>query len=567
MAKGIEKALRKKDILIVEAGTGVGKSLAYLIPSILHSIKEEKKVVISTDTIALQNQLITKDIPLAEKILNRKIKSHVAFGASNYLCKRKFSNVVNSGNFPPEMGAHLKEFYEWERNTISGVKREYKGFATGEFWNQITRDPENCLGKRCPNYEKSFYFLEKKKWEEANILIVNHYLLAAHISGEFKVLPDFTDLIIDEAHNFPDVLGKSFSISASRDELISLTNFIFQSEKKPGLLSRVPKGKLHEEIKQSIKEISPYIDEYFNRLLSEIGLKFQATRVTQSLKLDGGILENSLEGINQLIKKFKNTLNPESEDILTKELILDLDFIVKKITEKVKLLELFRIQSDKEKVYWIEPSRTEKSTFYSVHIQHLNPEIYLQNDLFPKMETVVFTSATLSSSESGFEYFKNRIGNPECFEIELDSPFPFDKNAILYTPKKNSLHDPGTESEEYVKDLTILIPKLLDLTEGNAFILFTSNKMMKEVYENLKDESPYPLFAQDIHGSDKILSLFLETPNSVLFGVSTFWQGVDIKGDKLKSVIITKLPFQPPGDPCLEAKIEVLKKNGQNPFM
>jgi ATP-dependent DNA helicase DinG len=567
MAKGVEKALRNKDILLIEAGTGVGKSLAYLLPSILYSLEEGKKVVISTETIALQNQLIQKDIPMARKILGKEVKAHIALGASNYVCKRKLGNLVNSGNFPPEMTSHLKPFYEWEKSTVSGIRSEFKGFATKDFWAQVTREPETCLGKRCHNFEESFYFLEKKKWEEANILIVNHHLLASHIAGDFKVLPDFTDLILDEAHSFPEILGKAFAANSSRDEIIYHLQFIYQNERKQGLLAKIKSPTIADKLKKLVKTAVDYADEYFQRVISEVGLKFQSHRVTKPLTLDDGILESTLLEIANTLKKYKATLDDKSEEIAIKELIMELDFSIKKLSEQSEILELFRTQREKDRVYWIEPSKSEKSQFYSIHIQHLKPEVFLVNDLFPKMETIIFTSATLSTADKGFEYFKQQIGNPEVQEIQLDSPFPYEKNALLYIPKPNSLRDPSSDPDNYTKDIITLIPRLLSLTQGNAFILFTSNKMLKEVYESLKEESPYPLFSQEIHGPDKALQYFLETPESVLLGVSTFWQGVDIKGDKLRSVIITKLPFQPPGEPALEARIENLKKKGQNPFM
>ena len=238
---------------------------------------------------------------------------------------------------------------------------------------------------------------------------------------------------------------------------------------------------------------------------------------------------------------------------------------VKKLNETGEVLEQFRNNKDKEMVVWVEPpEERKKEQFLKIFMQPMYPEKIIEEKLRPKLENMILTSATLSSGKKDFKFFKNKIVNIEAGELILASPFDYAKNCLIYLPK--NVRDPATEPDEYHEDISKLIPMLLALTEGNAFVLFTSFKSLQTVYDAIVDTSDYPIFSQKEMGAEKAKAEFLTTDNSVLFGVSTFWQGIDIKGDKLKSVIITKLPFQPPNEPVLEARMEEIKKKNGNPF-
>lgn len=562
----IADCLEKNKILLAEAGTGVGKSFAYLLAGLVFQEKTNEKILISTETIALQSQLIHKDIPILEKLLNKKIKREIALGASNYVCKRKLSHVIQEGSFGIEMTNHLKEFYEWEKQTETGIKLEYKGFASKEFWAKITREADNCLGSKCPNFSHSYYFLEKKKWQEADILIVNHHLLGAHLSGDKKVLPEFHYAIIDEAHNFPEIINKSFGVSTSLIELENLLNAIYLNDKKPMLVGKLSDKALAESCKKLTRQALDLGISFFNQLLGEVGLVFQPTRVTKKLKLDGGALKNHLLELKEKIDLARAELPEELEELGEKELKLELERISSKLESQIKILESFRTQNEKNFVYWVEPLEASSVKSYKLNIQPLESKNIFQEKFFSDFKSVIFTSATLCAEKNNFQYYLENFGKIKVETIFLESPFPYEENAVLYLPKQNSLRDPNQDPEGYLEDLVVIIPKLLELTEGNAFVLFTSNKLLNDVYLSLKDESIYPLISQIELGAEKAKEKFLSTEGSVLFGVSTFWQGIDIKGDKLCSVIITKLPFQPPSDPLIEALIDEYKNMNRNSF-
>ncbi|MBK9501014.1 MAG: helicase [Leptospiraceae bacterium] len=564
MSEAVEMAFQTTENLLVEAGTGVGKSLAYLLPAAVFSLENGIPVVISTETIALQNQLIAKDVPLVSKILGKKVIAEVALGANNYVCKRKLGNVISSGTFPIEMTDHLKPFYEWESETISGIKSEYGGFASNEFWSQVTRDSDNCLGRRCPNFNESFYFLEKEKWNKANILIVNHYLLAAHIAGDFKLLPDFSNLIIDEAHSFPDVLGKSFGLKASYEDISKLISFVGGTERRQGLIHKIQDTALREKCLEIVGNINKSIIVFFNKLYSEVPMSFNAQRIQKKFTLDDGVLEGLLYILADKLDIVKKSYNKESDDMTDKEMILDLEMSVKKLNETGEVLEQFRNNKDKEMVVWVEPpEERKKEQFLKIFMQPMYPEKIIEEKLRPKLENMILTSATLSSGKKDFKFFKSKIGNLEANELILASPFDYAKNCLIYLPK--NVRDPATEPDEYHDDISKLIPMLLALTEGNAFVLFTFLNLYRLSTMQLWILLIIPSSQKEM-GAEKAKAEFLATDNSVLFGVSTFWQGIDIKGEKLKSVIITKLPFQPPNEPVLEARMEEIKKKNGNPF-
>ncbi len=563
----IADCLEKNQILLAEAGTGVGKSFAYLLASLLFQEKTNEKILISTETIALQSQLIQKDIPILEKLLNKKIKREIALGASNYVCKRKLSHVIAEGSFGIEMMNHLKEFYEWEKQTETGIKLEYKGFASKEFWAKITREPDNCLGSKCPNFSHSYYFLEKRKWQEADVLIVNHHLLGTHLAGDKKVLPEFRYAIIDEAHNFPEIISKSFGISTSWIELENLLNSIFFNDKKPMLVGKIQNKKLANSCKDLTKKAIDLGISFFNQLISEIGLIFQPTRITKKLKLDEGTLEKQLLELQEKIELVKMELPEELQELEEKEFKLSLEKISSNLETQIHILKSFRIEKDPSLAYWVEPIETNSSKSYKLNIQPIESKKIFEEYFFSDLNSVIFTSATLCENKSNFQYYQESLGKTKVQTLFLESPFPYEKHAVLYLPKQNSLRDPNENPEGYLEDLVVIIPKLLELTEGNAFVLFTSNKLLKDVYLSIKEEIKYSIISQIELGAEKAKEEFLATEGSVLFGVSTFWQGIDIKGEKLRSVIITKLPFQPPNDPVLEALIDEYKKKNRNPFL
>lgn len=564
MSLAIESAFQTGTNWVIEAGTGVGKSLAYLIPSALFSLENECTVVVSTETKSLQDQLLYKDIPLVSKALGVPINAMVALGSSNYLCKRKYNRVMERGEFGPEMESSLSYFVNWEKQTESGIRAEYDGFISNSFWSSVARESDNCLGRNCPNFSSSYYFLEKEKWKKANILIVNHHLLASHMAGDFKLLPPFSQLVIDEAHVFPEIVGKAFGSEIRYEYILGLLHYLYFPEKRTGLILKI---KSNEKLIQLVEASISYANDLFRMLLSAIPLQFNqfATRHTERIKLDNGALEDTLADLASVLEGLLSKYKKDSDDIEEKELALGLEMVSGNLKKASSFLTDFRLKTNPNLVFWIEPpSQMAKDPFYYLFSQPKNTDEILANTLFPNMDSVVMTSATLSPTAGNFQYFLKEVGTSDVKTKTLSSPFSYNTHSLLFVPKQ--IADPVSDPKRNKTDLSYWITRLLKLSEGDAFVLFTSNKLLSELYEEIRNLVPYPIFAQTEMGPIAAKREFLANENSVLFGVSSFWQGVDIKGDKLRNVIVTKLPFQVPTEPVLQAKMEDMEKKGKSPF-
>lgn len=564
MSLAIESAFQTGTNWVIEAGTGVGKSLAYLIPSALFSLENECTVVVSTETKSLQDQLLYKDIPLVSKALGVPINAMVALGSSNYLCKRKYNRVMERGEFGPEMESSLSYFVNWEKQTESGIRAEYDGFISNSFWSSVARESDNCLGRNCPNFSSSYYFLEKEKWKKANILIVNHHLLASHMAGDFKLLPPFSQLVIDEAHVFPEIVGKAFGSEIRYEYILGLLHYLYFPEKRTGLILKI---KSNEKLIQLVEASISYANDLFRMLLSAIPLQFNqfATRHTERIKLDNGALEDTLADLASVLEGLLSKYKKDSDDIEEKELALGLEMVSGNLKKASSFLTDFRLKTNPNLVFWIEPpSQMAKEPFYYLFSQPKNTDEILANTLFPNMDSVVMTSATLSPTAGNFQYFLKEVGTSDVKTKTLSSPFSYNTHSLLFVPKQ--IADPVSDPKRNKTDLSYWITRLLKLSEGDAFVLFTSNKLLSELYEEIRNLVPYPIFAQTEMGPIAAKREFLANENSVLFGVSSFWQGVDIKGDKLRNVIVTKLPFQVPTEPVLQAKMEDMEKKGKSPF-
>ncbi len=565
MGEAVESALGKGVHLAIEAGTGVGKSLAYLIPAALFALENETTVVISTETKSLQDQILEKDINIVREVLKRDLVAHVALGANNYLCKRKYAKVMDRGEFGAEMESEIDDFVKWERSSESGIRSEYKGLLSNSFWNMVGRDADNCLSRNCPNFTSSYYFLEKEKWKKANILIVNHHLLASHLAGDFRILPPFQHLVIDEAHAFPEIVGRAFGSEVKYEFILNTLHYLFHPEKKVGLALKLPDNKRGNLI-ELVDRCLIYLGDFFRLLMSEIPLNFQFSfRHTERIKVDGGSLEDSLYDLSEACMKLLESYKKDSDDVDEKEMAIGLEMVGSNMKKASEFLEEFRTKTNKNLVFWIEaPNQNSKERYYHLYSQPKNTEEILSKTLFPNLESVILTSATLSPSPGNFQFFLKEIGTKEIETKTLNSPFSFSTHSLLFVPKE--IADPTTSAHKNKIDICNWIEKLVNLSRGDAFVLFTSNKMLQEVYEELSSRLDFPIFAQTKLGPIQAKRQFLETQESILFGVSSFWQGVDIKGEKLRNVIITKLPFQVPTEPVLQAKMEDMEKEGKSPF-
>jgi ATP-dependent DNA helicase DinG len=558
MAEAVLRAFEEKKHLIVEAGTGTGKTLAYLVPAIAAALSRKQRVIISTGTKNLQEQLMEKDIPFLQKVMPKKFTAAYMKGRSNYGCLYKIKKAENQ---PILEGLDELDYFEevrgWSRETESGDRAELVNLPENiSFWSRINAKSETCLGQKCPDFEPCFITRMRARADEADIVIVNHHLFFADLNvrgNQYgKVLPDYGAVIFDEAHLIEDIAADYFGFQVSSfqiDELVRDTDNL------------------------------PITDAHATRDLTKLGAKIIGladqfwVRFTQTRGSDGRfpLLPNAFAEKN---RKGEMEATPLGEayfalDSALERLETAVDVHAEELTEAESLLKRVRqtrfdldfvcSQAEKNYVYWLE----KRGRGMFLRASPIDVSALLQEKLFEKTETVVLTSATLSANGK-FDFIKNRLGlEPEKTEtLQAPSAFNYEKQAMIYIPK--AMPDP--RAAEYNQMAAAEIVKILGISQGHAFVLCTSNFSMNTLYELVSMRVNYPCLVQGSMSKAGILDRFRKTSNAVLFATSSFWQGVDVRGDQLSCVIIDKLPFAVPSDPVVAARTRFIDDNGGKSF-
>ncbi|MGH9513945.1 MAG: ATP-dependent DNA helicase [Terriglobales bacterium] len=553
MAQAVEQALAEKRHLIVEAGTGTGKTLAYLVPV----IRSGKRVIISTGTKNLQEQLFHKDIPFLEQALfpdgAGTLKVCYMKGRNNYLCRKKLYDLTGQ---PVLSGLEEIEQYraivDWETTTETGDRAELSSLPeSSALWHKIDARSDTCLGQKCSAWDRCFITEMHRRAMESDIIIVNHHLFfadlaikqAADHAPDAGILPDAGAVIFDEAHELEDVAGNYFGISINHGRVEELCRDIETSMQRNRMLSAAISGAV-----KSLRERSAFFfallppgDGRFafdNRrdFLEENGEEFMALQ--QALSRVGSELEN-------LPSKPEEAFNLVRR---SQELLVQFGFVME--------------AENSNTVFWIERRRGGREGS-NVFLQATPIDVapILKSCLFEKLECAVLTSATLAVGGS-FEYMRRRLGLEHPRESILPSHFDYENQALFYVPP--DLPDPRTP--EFGSKAAERIRKLLEITRGRAFVLFTSYAQMREIYQRLLGELEFTMLLQGTAPKSALLEEFRLTPNAVLFATSSFWQGVDVQGEQLSCVIIDRLPFAVPTDPVVAARVKAIDSDGGNAF-
>lgn len=558
MAEAIAHSFEKKKHLIVEAGTGTGKTLAYLIPAIAESIKKNKRIIISTGTKNLQEQLMEKDIPFLQKIMPKKFSAAYMKGRSNYACLYR---IHKNGDQPILDGLdqidHFRHVIEWSRETKTGDRSELTYLPENlSFWNRINAKSETCIGQKCPDYEPCFITQMRTRADSADIVIVNHHLFFADLNvrgNQFgKVLPDYGAVIFDEAHLIEDIAADYFGFQVSNfriDEIVRDANQL-----------PITDAVATAAIMKTSTRINGFSEQFWLRFTQARGqegrfplLPDAFTARTSNGEASPTPLGETYNSLDENLKRLETEIDvysekiPEAESVVKriKQTRSDLDFIVK--------------QADRNFVYWLE--RRGRGVF--LQASPVDVSELLQEKLFNKVETCVLTSATLATAGS-FNFIRDRLGLTAGKTDSLVAPssFDYERQALLYLPK--AMPDPRTAEFEQVAANEII--KILQVTRGHAFVLCTSNRSMAALFELVSSRISYPCFLQGSMSKTGIIDKFRTTPNAVLFATSSFWQGVDVRGDQLSCVIIDKLPFAVPSDPVVQARSKFIDENGGRSF-
>ena len=556
MAQAVEQALEERRHLIVEAGTGTGKTLAYLMPV----IRSGKRVLISTGTKNLQEQLFYKDVPFLEQALfpNGDSKLRVCYmkGRSNYLCRKKLHDLTDQ---PVLSGLEEIEQYRaiaaWEKTTQTGDRAELAGLPEASaLWPKLDARADTCLGQKCSAWDKCFITEMHRRAMESDIIIVNHHLFfadlaikqASEYAPDAGILPEVGAVIFDEAHELEDVAGSYFGVSVSNLRFEEIARDVESSLQRNHLLSSSVQGAT-----RSLRERS----QFFFALLPPGEGRFAFQNRREFLEENGDEFIGLMQALTRLGSELHN-LTQKPEEVFN---------FIRRIDELRVQLGFLMESEDRNTVFWIERrggrgiSRDKRNVFLQATPIDVAP--ILRNCLFDQLECAVLTSATLAVG-GGFEYIRSRLGLEHAREVVLPSHFDYENQAVLYVPP--DLPDPRTP--QFAARAADRIRRLLEITRGRAFCLFTSYAQMNEIYQRLLGELEYPMLLQGDAPKSALLEEFRVTPNAVLFATSSFWQGVDVQGEQLSCVIIDRLPFAVPSDPVVAARVRAVDDAGGNAF-
>ena len=564
MADAVLRAFEQKHHLIVEAGTGTGKTLAYLVPAIAAACGSGARVVISTGTKNLQEQLMDKDIPFLQGILPAKFRAAVMKGRNNYACLHRIKRAETAPMLEGlEQIDQFDEVFRWVTKTETGDRAELSNLPENlPFWRHIDARSDTCLGQKCADFEPCFLTRMRQRAIDADVVVVNHHLFFADLAlrnGAYgAVLPDYAAVILDEAHQIEDVASEYFGVQVSTyqiDDLLRDVSYL-----------KLENHEAEKELARICARIERFADAFWISFREGRGLEGRFALIPQGspptvtdgadADMDVGEPETRMPALPH--HAFDNALN-RLETTLTalKDAPADAENIVRRTRQLRFDVSVIIKGDDKKFVYWIE--RRGRGIF--LRASPIDVSSLLQDKLFERVPTVILTSATLSSA-GNFNFIRERLGLDEGEEMIAESIFDFRNQAVLYLPP----HMPDPRSPQWGRAAADEVIKILTATEGRAFVLSTSLSGMNQLYEQVASQTDYPCFVQGSASKAALLRTFRSTPNAVLFATSSFWQGVDVRGEQLSCVIIDKLPFAVPSDPIVAARQRHIEEQGGSSF-
>ncbi|MFH1877277.1 MAG: helicase C-terminal domain-containing protein [Candidatus Omnitrophota bacterium] len=559
MVKAVEDAINGPAHLIIEAGTGVGKSLAYLVPFIHWAVSEGKRAVISTYTKALQNQLFVKDLPFLKQVMEMDFRYALCMGSENYACARKSGKAGGWAVFKKkEDRSQAERIAGWLLETETGLVTDMDFSPESHVWEYFSRESDLCAGRKCAFFGQCFYMKARRRQSEAHILVTNHSLLFSDIMAESRVLPEFQALVLDEAHTLEDIATDHFGkevttglINRLIEEVSSLMSGVLLTE--PGAMENA------EEVSSCIKELKASRRVFFSEVEKKYGKEPMVAELERDLSFHTDMSRPLIAVAAALFSLCRRVNDDETGETLRA--------YSERFNKAAQALDFVFEHESEKYVYWVDVRKRKKNTVYDFRAAPVDIREEMKNRLFERVCPVILTSATLSSSGTAadFSFIEQRLGMEDPLELSLDSTYDYSKNVLMYLPE--GVEDPNSRFEAYQKRVCEEIIKIYDIMGGRMFALFTSYKMLNETADMLLEGRPdIKLLKQGDMPRYVLLDVFKAKQDSILMGTTTFWQGVDVPGRSLECVIITKLPFDVPSDPVNAARIRGIKENGDNPF-
>jgi len=622
MIEQVCEAFNQNQICIIEAGTGIGKTLSYLLPAIYWTVQNNERCTVSTNTINLQEQLINKDIPFLQSVLNLKFSAVLVKGRNNYACMRKIADIERQPDLlvAPEEMSEIQTLINWSKVTTDGSKSDLNFIPKELIWEKIAAEGDNCLHAQCAFFKKCFVNVARKAANSAQIIVVNHYLLFADLAVraqgvETAVLPSYKRLILDEAHHIEDVATNYFGSSITKAGINRMLGRLYRPRKDDKvtgffilLLHELKKMKSENITDENIDKVIAVVEqklipkinhlvnsnnEVMDQLVDLIStrntngfgeIKQRVTPVFKQNPLWKMSINDKMSEFLFQIKQFSQESAKIVDILLNSELSLNEDLLsnIAEISAQIERLltasgtiDQVLFTEDEENIRWLEVQQKSSGKITRLKISPLDVASTMKKKLYDRFKTIVMTSATLTVSgmndQDAFGFFANRIGlyqieNKRIHKTILKAPFDYQKQAIVCIP----IDIPAPDQSGFSDRLAELIETSISISDGRAFILFTSYSLLNSIYTRLENKllkQGILALKQGTENRHQLLQKFMRDKTSVLFATDSFWEGVDVRGEALESVIITKLPFKVPTEPVVEARVEAIRKNGGNPFM